>query len=113
MGNQCTSPRFDLEWSAGIRFVKEGGKLRDGTATDFGAHLMQTTPLLERFMGAESNPDDPLRVQVRLTLHPLSTMDEKSTSTPGGDVERKQQRQQDGIPPFADIFSGRGVLPLS
>ena len=67
-GHQTCGRIFDVEWSAGMRFVKKG-KLSEGTASDFGAHLMQTS-LLERFMGAEDGSDKPLRVHVRLTLHP-------------------------------------------
>jgi signal peptidase I len=62
-GQQKLGRMFDVEWSAGMRFKKEG-QLMEGTASDFGAHIMQTS-LLEEFMG-----DSPLRVEIRLTLHP-------------------------------------------
>jgi signal peptidase I len=72
-GTQSKGRRFDIMWSAGMRFVSvHNSNLAQGTASDFGAHLMQT-PMLESFMGAEedsANPAEPLVVQLRLTLHP-------------------------------------------
>ena len=67
-GRQASGPRFDVEWKAGMRFVKNGS-LREGTASDFGAHLM-LTDRLEDFMGATENGCSPLQVQVSLTVHP-------------------------------------------
>lgn len=65
MGRQVSGRRFDLEWRSGMRFVAEGeGKLAEGTANDFGAHLMQTI-LLSDFLG----DDEPLSVQVSVILH--------------------------------------------
>lgn len=64
-GQQKFGRKFDVEWSAGMRFIKDG-QLMEGTASDFGAHLMQTS-LLEEFMG-----DSPLGIEIRLTLHPPS-----------------------------------------
>ena len=72
-GNQSTGPRFDVEWGAGIRFVPVGN-LREGIASDFGSHFMNTL-LLREFMG--DIPDDTdedaataeLGVQVSVVLH--------------------------------------------
>lgn len=67
-GQQSSGRKFDVEWSAGMRFTKDGN-LKDGTASDFGAHLMETS-LLENFMGAEDGQDNPLQIQLRLMTHP-------------------------------------------
>lgn len=89
-GQQSAERKFDVEYSAGMRFTKEG-KLSKGTASDFGAHLMQT-PLLEKFMGAEDGDENPLQVQVRLTLHP------QYNGETSGEVE---SRNQGGLKKFA------------
>ena len=77
IGNQARGrPRFDVEWRAGMRFVASpDGKLAEGRANDFGAHLLQTR-LLPEFLGINDNDsrdedDDStmLRLQVQVQLH--------------------------------------------
>jgi signal peptidase I len=73
IGNQRVGRKFNVEWRAGMRFVppQQGGNLAQGTANDFGAHLMQT-PLLKDFMGIDDDQLDdstPLTAQVEVTIH--------------------------------------------
>ena len=94
-GQQSSGRMFDVEWSAGMRF-KSNGKLSEGTASDFGAHLMQTS-LLEGFMGAQDGSDKPLRVEVRLTLHP------QWSETSNVQVDAKTENSAALAFPFPDI----------
>ena len=73
-GKQNEGPRFDVEWSSGMRFVSpDACNLREGVANDFGAHLMQTK-LLPVFLGVEDGTDDRKpEVQVSITIHPGRT----------------------------------------
>ena len=73
-GTQSSGRRFDVMWSAGMRFVSSHQQnLANGTASDFGTHLMQTKRL-QQFMGAnETSSGKPLHIQLRLTLHPRNT----------------------------------------
>jgi len=79
-GQQQSGPRFDVEWSSGMRFVTpENSNLQQGMANDFGAHLMQTH-LLQGFMGVddgEEMSDENLEAQVSITIH--STPEENIT----------------------------------
>jgi signal peptidase I len=73
LGRQVEGPRFDVEWRAGMRFVPiEQGKLWNGQANDFGAHLMHTH-LLAGFLGvteeAYFDNQDPVQMQVEIQLH--------------------------------------------
>ena len=65
-GQQRSAPRFDLEWSAGMRFVhRSSTRLDQGQAHDFGTSLMRSdliTSFWEEGM-------DPLQVQLDLQIH--------------------------------------------
>jgi signal peptidase I len=99
-GQQTSGRKFDLEFNGGMRFTKEG-KLSEGTASDFGAHLMQT-PLLEEFMGAEQGSEMPLQVSARLTVHPELAR---------GESEEVAQRESKNQPfGFNDIRLGSNGL---
>ena len=77
-GKQSSGPRFDVDWTAGMRFVAaDRGNLRDGTANDFGAHMMQSY-LLEGFLGGEES-DEPLEIAVKLKVHNESSGRQKIT----------------------------------
>ena len=68
-GKQSAGPRFDVDWTAGMRFVgPDRGNLRDGTANDFGAHMMQSF-LLEGFLGGEDSNEE-LDISVKVKVHP-------------------------------------------
>lgn len=68
-GRQSSGPRFDVETTSGTRFVAEGrGDPGAGTATDCGAHVMQSF-LLNDFLGGDGSAA-PLDVEVRVKLHP-------------------------------------------
>ncbi len=54
IGNQASGPKFNVEWSAGMRFCGfEKSNLSQGMANDFGTHVMQTQRLAE-FLGIPS-----------------------------------------------------------
>ena len=68
-GKQTSTRRFDVDWTAGMRFVgPDRGNLRDGTANDFGAHMMQSF-LLEGFLGGEDS-HEALDIVVKVKVHP-------------------------------------------
>jgi signal peptidase I len=80
------APRFDVDWTAGMRFVSsELGNLWDGTANDFGAHMMSSY-LLEDFLGGE-NSQETLDVEVTVKIHPVNNnntiQSQKELSTTG------------------------------
>jgi signal peptidase I len=98
IGNQKVGRKFDVEWSAGMRFQQDG-KLQEGTASDFGAHLMQTQ-LLSGFMGVDDQDLDPaLSAQVRLNIHIRKNI------SVAAKVETRNETNE-------SFFSGMGILPF-
>lgn len=68
-GQQSKGPRFDVDWTTGMRFVAaDKGNLRDGTANDFGAHFMNAN-LLEDFLGGEDSQEQ-LDIEVKVKVYP-------------------------------------------
>lgn len=70
-GKQSSGPKFDVEWSSGMRFVSlEESNLSQGMANDFGAHVMLTS-LLPEFLGVDVNgKDTSVEAKVSITIHP-------------------------------------------
>lgn len=102
-GMQNEGPRFDVEWSSGIRFVSSDAcNLREGVANDFGAHLMQTK-LLPAFLGVQDDTDEEkLEVQVSITIHPSRTKAVEMNESPG-ESSSKNKNGMGGIFPLVDI----------
>ena len=74
LGQQTRGPKFDVEFRSGMRFVPPSeSTLQEGRANDFGAHLMQTSRLVD-FLGIGEGDDhgvtDPsLQVRVSIRIH--------------------------------------------
>ncbi|CAB9501497.1 Thylakoidal processing peptidase [Seminavis robusta] len=97
-GRQSQGPRFDVEWKSGVRFVPlDKANLKDGTANDFGSHMMQSH-LLEDFLGGEDS-EESLDVEVTVKIHPAS---ESSLSlATGSSLENEKPSSNFGF--FRDI----------
>jgi len=94
-GTQSEGRRFDLMWSAGMRFVSAGQQnLANGTASDFGAHLLHTE-MLEHFMGAEEWSSEPLVIHLTLNLHPRMEAAVVSSNDPFGNGTMMDIRHTD------------------
>ncbi|CAM9988967.1 unnamed protein product, partial [Heterosigma akashiwo] len=97
-GRQTLGPRFDVDWTAGMRFVAVGrGNLKDGTANDFGAHMMQSY-LLEEFLGGKDS-EEKLDVEVTVKLYPPTT----STKNDDDEKIRSSTEGKTSLISFQDI----------
>jgi signal peptidase I len=102
-GQQKQGPRFDVQWTSGMRFVSpDACNLREGMANDFGANLMQTQ-LLPVFLGVQDDDDaydaGKLKVQVGITIHPSSL---EATETKES-TQKSLSNNSGGIFPRVDI----------
>ncbi len=112
-GNQSVGRKFDLEWKAGMRFVRPDGKtdLSQGYANDFGAHIMQT-PLLQEFMGLsddQSHDHTPLIANVEVIIH-----DTAQESTRIGENRKTSMDENDSDKPtsfFGSLGNDIRTLP--
>jgi len=105
-GTQSEGRRFDLMWSAGMRFVSAGQQnLANGTASDFGAHLLHTE-MLEHFMGAEEWSSEPLVIHLTLNLHPRMEAAVVSSNDPFGNGTMMDIRHTD------KARTGKIVVPV-
>jgi signal peptidase I len=84
IGNQASGPKFNVEWSAGMRFCGfEKSNLSQGMANDFGTHVMQTQRLAE-FLGIDTikeNADARVKAKVSITVHPRIHLSEGQEDT--------------------------------
>jgi signal peptidase I len=93
-GRQSSGPRFDVDWTAGMRFVaRDAGSLQEGTANDFGAHMMQSY-LLEDFLGGETSQET-LDIEVTVKIHPSSTPSQVSTELATNPLAFRDIRETD------------------
>lgn len=122
-GQQASGPKFDLDWTAGIRFVGPSeGKLRDGTANDFGCHIMQSW-LLDSFLGGEEANNN-LQVDVTIQLHSPPPMASTTTlQTASNDEEKKgfgnllsfediRKTDQPGVHNAENVRVGKIIVPV-
>lgn len=140
-GKQNAGPRFDVEFSAGMRFVPEGqGKLSDGLANDYGSHLMQaellpsflgvgasTTTIAQQQGGNGSNGnnnekyDEQLDVEVQIKVHTSSASCLKDTSSGNNNIfafnDIRNVKKEDGnkgedVHDTEQVRVGKIVVPV-
>jgi signal peptidase I len=92
-GRQSVGRKFDVEWKGGMRFVDvQKTNLAQGSANDFGAHIMQTR-VLKEFLGVSDDAlDDPTPVtaEIEVTLHGDPT---KSTETDNQSFKPREENK--------------------
>lgn len=101
-GQQGSSKRFDIVWTAGMRFGFQ--TLAAGTAHNFGTHFM-TTNRLSEFLEA----NEPVQLQLALTFH--SSPFDDSVHTPNPTLPRWMSLDDIRHDPNL-VRAGRIVVPM-